>query len=88
MTDFSNSVIIPREDFIELQTVAFDNQHDTTVGERIGTIIQTTTVLAGVAGAFAAASWGWAKAMDWYETKQHERKLAEKQFDIDNPVEK
>lgn len=84
MTDLSNSVIIPREDFIELQTVAFDNSHVPSAGERVGQILQNTTVFAGIALAFAGATWGWAKANDWLEERRHQRDLAEKQFKIDN----
>lgn len=87
MTDFNNSVIMPRDDFIELSTAAFDNHHVPTPGERFGNIVQTTMVLGATAGAFAGAAWGWAKAMDWYEKKQHERHLAKMQFEIDNHID-
>jgi len=80
-----NSVIMPREDFMELSQVAFDNSHVPGFGERAGQVTQTTFILGAVAGAFVACAWGWAKAMDWYETRQHERSLAEKKFDLENP---
>jgi hypothetical protein len=84
MTDLSNSVIMPREDFIELSTVAFDNSHVPTAGERVATTVQTLTVFSGLAAAVTAATWGWAKAVDWREKKQHERELAKRQFDLDH----
>lgn len=86
MTDLSNSVIMPREDFIELSTVAFDNSHVPTAGERVANTAQAISVFAGIAGAVTAATWGWAKAVDWREKKQHERELAKRQFEIDNPT--
>jgi hypothetical protein len=84
MTDLQNSVIMPREDFIELSQVAFDNAHVPTFGERAGQITQTTMVLGALTGAFVMSAWGWAKAMDWFETRKHDRNLAERQFEIDN----
>lgn len=77
--DFSNSVILPREDFIELQTAAWD-QPDMTVGDRASSIVQTTMVLAIVSSAIVAARWGWAKAADWQEQKNFERMQANPDF--------
>ena len=82
--NLSESVIMPREDFIELSTVAFDNHHVPSASERVGTTLQTTAVFAGIAAAVTAGSWGWAKAITWREKKQHERELAKLQFEIDN----
>ena len=70
--DFANSVIMPREDFIELQTAAWDTT-PTTVGTRIASTVQTTLVCAVLAGAFTAGCWGWAKATDWLEEKNYQR---------------
>lgn len=61
MIDFSNSVIMPREDAQELMLTAFD-QH-TSLGERAASVVQTALVCASLAGAFAAATWSWVKAM-------------------------
>jgi hypothetical protein len=83
MADLGNSVIIPREDFLELQTVAFDNSHVPSFGERAGAITQTLAVFAGVAGMVTFATWGWAKANDWREKRQYERELAKRKFEID-----
>lgn len=82
--DLSNSVIMPREDFIELSTAAFDNSHVPSVGERVGTTVQTTMVFAGIAAAVTAGSWGWAKAMEFLEEKRFQREMAKRQFEIDN----
>lgn len=84
MTDLNNSVIMPREDFIELSSVAFDNSHIPSAGERIGSVVQATAVLSAFAGSITAIGWGISKAIDWNEKRKHERKLAELQFAIDN----
>jgi hypothetical protein len=83
MTDLNNSVIMPREDFIELSTVAFDNSHVPTAGERIGSVVQATMVMGAFAGAVTAIAWGCGKAADWYENRKHERLIAELQFKND-----
>lgn len=75
--------IVPREDFLELQQVAYD-QPTPTAGERFGSVMQTTAVFAGLAGAITACSWGIAKATDWYEERRSQRERAAKQFDLDN----
>lgn len=74
--NLADSVIIPREDFAELEAVAY-NQDPTPLGERVASTVQTTLVLAGMAAAVTAGSWGWAKAMDWLETKRHNRTIVE-----------
>ena len=84
MTDLSSSVIMPREDFIELSTVAFDNSHVPTAGERAGTVLQTFGIFAGMAAAVAGTTWVCTKAVDWLEERRLKRKLADAQFDIDN----
>lgn len=75
MTDFSNSVIMPREDFIELTAVAYDNSHVPTLGERVAQTTQTTAIFGGMTLAVVGASWGWAKAMDWLEERNYKRKI-------------
>lgn len=72
--DLSNSVIIPREDFLELQEVAF-NQHFTT-SERVAGTLQAVIVMTALAGAVTAASWSWAKAMDWHDERKLRREAA------------
>lgn len=61
MIDFSNSVIMPRDDFEELTTVAF-GQH-TSLGERTASVVQTFLICATLAGAFIAATKSWKKSM-------------------------
>ena len=85
-TKLSESVIMPREDFIELSTVAFDNHHIPSVSERVANTIQITAVFGVMAAAVTAGSWGWAKAVEWRERKAHERGMEKAQFAIDNSV--
>lgn len=61
MLDLSQSVIMPRDDFEELTTVAF-GQH-TSLGERTASVVQTVLVCASLAGAFIAATKSWKKSM-------------------------
>lgn len=72
--DFSNSVILPREDFVELQEAAWSNDPQPTA-ERIASVAQTFTVFAIVTGAVLAMSWGYHAAADWRERKAFERRL-------------
>lgn len=88
MNKLSDSVILPREDFLELQAVAFDNTYNPTLGERVAQTLQTAGIFGSMAAAVVVGSWGWAKAMEWREQKQHERFLAKVQFDIDNNLNK
>lgn len=75
--DLSNSVILPREDFVELQTAAWDNIHPTTNSERLGSIAQTTAVFVVIALAVTAGSWGYAQAKVWSEKKSSAIRIAE-----------
>lgn len=70
--NLSNSVILPREDFLELQAAAY-NPNDTTLATRVASTTQTTIVFAVLAGAVTAGSFGVAKAMDWYEERSLKR---------------
>lgn len=85
MTDLNNSVIMPREDFLELSTVAFDNHHIPAPSERIAQTLQTTAIFGGIALAVTLGTWGWAKAVEWREKKQHERQMALLEFKLNNP---
>ena len=85
MTDLNNSVIMPREDFIELSSVAYDS-HIPSFGERSGQVIQATFVMAAFAGAITAAAWGVVKAQNWFEQNQANRKREQMQFEIDNHI--
>jgi hypothetical protein len=73
--DLSNSVIMPREDFLELQAVS-SSQTPTTTSDRLATTAQTFAFFAILAGSVTAGSWGWAKAMDWYDSKKFDREIA------------
>jgi len=80
MTDLANSVIMPREDFIELSTVAFDNHRVPSLSERTAQVTQTTFVLGALAGAASVAAWGVMAANDWFERRQHDRQMLREEF--------
>lgn len=77
--DLSKSVIIPQADFEMLQEAAW-NQPPVTIGDRVATDVQTLVFCTIFGGAVLAVTWGWAKAMDWRETKIYQRKIAEAEF--------
>lgn len=70
--DLSNHVIVPLEDFHELQATAY-NQPTPTASERVGSSLQTIVFCAAAAAAVTGASWGWATAVDWIEEKRFKR---------------
>lgn len=72
--DLENSVILPREDFLELQAVAW-NQPPATRKERAESVTQSTLIFAGIAAAWAAGTWGWVTAMEWKAKRDFERSL-------------
>lgn len=74
--DFSKSVIMPREDFEELQIAAWDH-NPPTVGERVGQTIQTSMVFAGLTAAFSVGTWAWYKLMSKLEAEKHAHKVDE-----------
>lgn len=76
MNDFSKSVIIPREDFVELETAAYDNSHVPTAGERVAQTLQTGGVLGLMAACVVAGTWGWAAGVDWLEARRQRRFIA------------
>ena len=67
-------VVLPREDFLELQEAAM-TAPTMTGSERLGSLLQTTGVLTGVALAFTASAWGWVKAKDWLEERHFQRRV-------------
>lgn len=73
MTDLNETVIMPREDFLELQAATYD-PNSTTLATRAASTAQTALVFGSMAGAVVAGSWGWAKAMDWLEERNFQRK--------------
>ena len=68
MLDLSTSVIMPRDDFQELVTVAFNQT--TTTGERVATSVQTFVFCTTVVTAFAGGMWAWYKSMAKLEDKK------------------
>lgn len=70
--DLSNSVIMPREDFYELQASACT---PATTSQRIAGTIQTAVIFGSLSAAFTAGVWSWAKAVDWLEERQLQRKM-------------
>jgi len=77
MLDPTKSVILPADDFLELQASAYSSPPKTT-SDRIGGTVQTIIVCAALAGCVTASSWGIAKAMDWYEERQLDRAMRRK----------
>lgn len=69
-----NSVILPREVFEEMQE---GFQTPPTATERLANTTQATVVFAAAAFAFAGATWGWARAMDWLEERNFQRRMRE-----------
>lgn len=70
--DLSNSVIIPREDFFELQAEALT---PLSAGQRIAGTIQTTVIFGAMSAASVAGVWGWVKATDWLEERRFQRAM-------------
>lgn len=81
--DLSNSVIMPRDDFDELVSSAYTNQH-VPFKDRAASTAQTTFVLTVMAGAVTAGAWGCTKAVDWLEERRLRRDLAK--LDRTHPV--
>lgn len=72
--DLSSSVIMPREDFIELTTCAF-NQPPTSPAERVAVTLQTTIIFAGIAAAFSGATYVWYRLMSKLESEKTENEI-------------
>ena len=70
--DLSNSVIIPREDFAELELAAYSSP-PSTYGHRVLTIVQFTLFFTLATAAGSVMSWQWAKANDWLEQRKADR---------------
>lgn len=84
--DLADSVIMPAEDFAELQLAAWSPSPKPTAGQRLGSTVQTIVVSAALSGAVAAACWGWAKAMDWREEKTFQRMQRDPKFTRPRPA--
>jgi hypothetical protein len=67
-------VVLPRETYLELQEAAMITS-PMSKSERLGSIFQTTAVFTGVALAFTGSVWGWAKAKDWLEERNFQRRI-------------
>lgn len=65
-----NYVVLPREDFHELNTAAHD---DPTVAERVASTTQTFFVFGALAAGVSGAAFGIAKATDWLENRRFKR---------------
>lgn len=72
--NFDNSVILPREDFLELQSAAYD-QDQPSAAQRVATTIQITAISAGMAAAYGIGVWTYAKALDWKDERSHKREM-------------
>lgn len=73
--NLSESVILPREDFIELQTAAWD-QTPPSLSTRAAQSAQTTYVCVMLATVVVGATWGCTKAVDWLENRRLARQRA------------
>lgn len=73
--DISKSVILPREDFLELQANSF-NRPPMSFNQRAASALQTAVYLTVLSVSITAMSYGWAKAMDWLDQKKFDRRLA------------
>lgn len=65
---------IPAETALELQANAKEPTKKT-LGERTADTAQTALVFGAIAGCVTAASFGWAKAMDWLEERKLRREM-------------
>lgn len=73
--DLSNSVVMPREDFIELSTAAWDH-HPTPPSERFAQTLQTSTIFMAMAAAFSVGTWVWYRLMSQLEKEKLEHRIA------------
>ena len=77
--DLSNSIVLPREDFFDLQKEAL-NQLPVTNKERVKTIGQTIVVSSIITGAVIGGRWAWLKLTEKYAEKALQRRIREPQF--------
>lgn len=83
--NLENSVILPREDFVELQEAAWA-QTPATTGERVASTVQTTIICFAAAAAVTAGTWGWAKACDWKDERTLARAKEDPKYKV-NPTQ-
>lgn len=72
--DLTNHVVLPREDFIELQTAAWQQPE---LKDRVASTLQSLIVVAAVASIVPIGSWAHAKAQNWRDDKAFIRKELE-----------
>lgn len=82
--NLENSVILPREDFVELQEAAWA-MPSTTPGERVASTVQTSIICFAVAAAVTAGTWGWAKACDWKDERALARAKDDPRYNYNLP---
>lgn len=83
--NLENSVILPREDFVELQEAAWA-QPTATLGNRVASTLQTTIICFSAAAAVTAGTWGWAKACDWKDERALARAKEDPKYKV-NPIQ-
>lgn len=70
-----NHVVLPREDFNELQNTAYNNTMSP--ADRVASTAQTFLVFGGLTAGIIGSAFGIAKATDWLEKRRHERTMTE-----------
>lgn len=65
--DLSNSVVLPTEEYHELQAAA---QTPSTLKQGLSQAVVTTAVMFGISAAASVGMLGWVKAVDWLETRR------------------
>lgn len=76
-------VIIPSDEYLELQTANW-NQPPATINDRIAGTVQTALIFAAASAAFVAGAWGIAKVQNWHEERILQRRMREETFKCSN----
>lgn len=85
--DLSTSVIIPREDFLELQEVAYDNKYPVSIADRAANTAQTIVVVGGLGTIAVAVVWGFTRITDKLDERRYKRERALVELAHKNEVE-
>jgi hypothetical protein len=72
-------VVLPRQDYLDLQEAAMLST-PMSGSERLGAVVQTTAVFAGLSLAFTGAAWGWVKAKNWLDERNFQRRVRAGEF--------
>lgn len=72
--ELSESVIMPREDFLELQVAAWD-QTPPTLSTRVAQATQATYVCVMLGAVVVGVTWGMTKAVDWLDERELKRQI-------------